>query len=354
MYLGGGVKLYSSSRLKYGGKVAEVEDYVNSLVRNGFVTAPPQEFLALMTDWSSARHATSVTPADRKVPATHEFSLPVHQQHCSNPPALLITMSAAAPAAKSAILSHVGRTSPRCQLDSPTARSAAMRHSPHHAVDAQLQNHTADRVAAAAATSAAMPVSSLTRTPRGHPIIVVGDRGIAATGAAANSYSPLSDSSSSNPASPGRLCLSGAQPAQMQSPTMAGSGGVSSPRSFRETLDQLANSKQQQQRHHHQLQPPQPPCGQDSAGSSKTPVLGLHAAAGSNNLLARDGASYQAAVVASKAATQRLFALTSGSTAVYGPAPTNQAPCLGPACGEGCEHDMLVAGSVDRTMHQYR
>lgn len=33
----------------------EVEGFMDSLSRNGYVAAPPQEFLALMTDWRSAR-----------------------------------------------------------------------------------------------------------------------------------------------------------------------------------------------------------------------------------------------------------------------------------------------------------
>jgi hypothetical protein len=33
----------------------EVEGFMDSLSRNGFLAAPPNEFLALMTDWRSAR-----------------------------------------------------------------------------------------------------------------------------------------------------------------------------------------------------------------------------------------------------------------------------------------------------------
>lgn len=50
-----------------GKKTQEVDDYVASLARNGFIAAPPSEFLALLTDWRSPRTATNVTPADRWV-----------------------------------------------------------------------------------------------------------------------------------------------------------------------------------------------------------------------------------------------------------------------------------------------
>lgn len=46
-------------------KIAAVEQYVDSLSRNGFITAPPQEFLALLTDWRASREVTSSTPEDR-------------------------------------------------------------------------------------------------------------------------------------------------------------------------------------------------------------------------------------------------------------------------------------------------
>lgn len=39
-----------------GTKAAQgVEGFLDSLTRNGYLTAPPTEFLALMTDWHSAR-----------------------------------------------------------------------------------------------------------------------------------------------------------------------------------------------------------------------------------------------------------------------------------------------------------
>lgn len=46
-------------------KAVAVEEYVASLSRNGFLVAPPQEFLALLTDWRSPRAATNISPADR-------------------------------------------------------------------------------------------------------------------------------------------------------------------------------------------------------------------------------------------------------------------------------------------------
>jgi len=57
----------SPSASKRGGssQSAEVEEYILSMARSGFLTAPPQEFLALMTDWRTPRTATSTTAADR-------------------------------------------------------------------------------------------------------------------------------------------------------------------------------------------------------------------------------------------------------------------------------------------------
>jgi hypothetical protein len=43
-------------------KAQEVEGFVASLSRNGFLTAPPDEFLALMTDWRSARTNSHAEP----------------------------------------------------------------------------------------------------------------------------------------------------------------------------------------------------------------------------------------------------------------------------------------------------
>lgn len=48
-----------------GSKPQEVDEYMASLTRHGFLAAPPAEFLALLTDWRSPRTATQVTPADR-------------------------------------------------------------------------------------------------------------------------------------------------------------------------------------------------------------------------------------------------------------------------------------------------
>lgn len=41
---------------------AEVEGFIDSLARNGFLVAPPNEFLALMTDWRSARTNSHAEP----------------------------------------------------------------------------------------------------------------------------------------------------------------------------------------------------------------------------------------------------------------------------------------------------
>jgi hypothetical protein len=64
MYFGTGPSSSAPKRMPPSKAVA-VEEYVSSLSRNGFITAPPQEFLALLTDWRSPRAATNITPADR-------------------------------------------------------------------------------------------------------------------------------------------------------------------------------------------------------------------------------------------------------------------------------------------------
>jgi hypothetical protein len=43
-------------------KAHEVEGFVASLSRNGYLAAPPNEFLALMTDWRSARTNSHAEP----------------------------------------------------------------------------------------------------------------------------------------------------------------------------------------------------------------------------------------------------------------------------------------------------
>lgn len=40
----------------------EVEGFMDSLSRNGFLAAPPNEFLALMTDWRSPRTDSHAQP----------------------------------------------------------------------------------------------------------------------------------------------------------------------------------------------------------------------------------------------------------------------------------------------------
>lgn len=40
----------------------EVEGFMASLSRNGFLAAPPHEFLALMTDWRSPRTNSHAEP----------------------------------------------------------------------------------------------------------------------------------------------------------------------------------------------------------------------------------------------------------------------------------------------------
>lgn len=40
----------------------EVEGFLDSLSRNGFLAAPPNEFLALMTDWRSPRTDSQAPP----------------------------------------------------------------------------------------------------------------------------------------------------------------------------------------------------------------------------------------------------------------------------------------------------
>ena len=66
MYFGTGPASSSSAPKRMPpSKAVAVEEYVASLSRNGFLVAPPQEFLALLTDWRSPRAATNISPADR-------------------------------------------------------------------------------------------------------------------------------------------------------------------------------------------------------------------------------------------------------------------------------------------------
>jgi hypothetical protein len=60
---GGGSSSSPAQKLFVSGtKAADVESFITSFSRNGFLAAPPDEFLALLTDWRSARTHSHAQP----------------------------------------------------------------------------------------------------------------------------------------------------------------------------------------------------------------------------------------------------------------------------------------------------
>lgn len=60
---GGGTSSPAQKLFVSGTKAAaDVESFIASFSRNGFLAAPPDEFLALLTDWRSARTHSHALP----------------------------------------------------------------------------------------------------------------------------------------------------------------------------------------------------------------------------------------------------------------------------------------------------